>query len=385
MQAIARSNRVKEGKNNGLIVDYCGILKNLRKALATFAGHTGEGDPGEGGGETDPLHPEEELLDELREAIGLVTEQLQGNGFDLASLHEATGLTKNAALVNAKEAVNVDDESRKKFEISARAVFRKYKACLTFKGVQDFRRDYEAISFIYKMLEDDRENADTSAIIQKLNAIVSEAIDVKADPGSDEKIFDISKINFDLLRKEFEKSPQKKTDVQNLKDSIEKRLRKMLMENPLRTDFQERFDEIVRDYNKEKDKNTIEATFEALMRLTAEMQEEELEYVAEGFDTQEQKTIYDMLRKPELSKGDIRKIKAVSVDLLKLIQSRMEDVQGIFAKQSTSDGFRQSIYDFLYDEKTGLPADSYTPEDVDLMTESVFSFVQVRHDQAVFA
>jgi type I restriction enzyme R subunit len=33
MQAIARANRVHEGKNNGLIIDYCGILKNLRKAL----------------------------------------------------------------------------------------------------------------------------------------------------------------------------------------------------------------------------------------------------------------------------------------------------------------------------------------------------------------
>jgi len=36
MQAIARANRVNDGKNNGLIVDYCGILKNLRRALATF-------------------------------------------------------------------------------------------------------------------------------------------------------------------------------------------------------------------------------------------------------------------------------------------------------------------------------------------------------------
>ena len=38
MQAIARANRVSEGKNNGLIVDYSGILKHLRQALATFAG-----------------------------------------------------------------------------------------------------------------------------------------------------------------------------------------------------------------------------------------------------------------------------------------------------------------------------------------------------------
>ena len=380
MQAIARANRVKEGKNNGLIVDYCGILKNLRKALATFAGHTGEGDPSDSEAQVDPLHPEEELLDELRETIALVTEQLHDNGFDLVSLHEATGMVKNAALVNAKEAVNVDDESRKKFEISVRAMFRKYKACLTFKGVRDFRHDYEAISFIYKMLEDDRENADTSAIIQKLNAIVSEAINVKANPNSDEKVFDISKINFDLLRKEFEKSPQKNTDVQDLKTVIEQRLRRMLMENPLRTDFQERFDEIVRDYNKEKDKNTIEATFEALMRLTTEMQEEELEFVAEGFENQEQKTIYDMLRKPDLSKADIRKIKAVSVDLLKLIQARMEEVQGVFAKQSTSDGFRQSIYDFLWDDKTGLPANAYSSDDINLMSESIFSFARLLQD-----
>ena len=68
MQAIARANRVNEGKNNGLIVDYCGILKNLRKALATFAGTRSD----EPGGETDPARPEEELLADLAEAIGLV-------------------------------------------------------------------------------------------------------------------------------------------------------------------------------------------------------------------------------------------------------------------------------------------------------------------------
>jgi type I restriction enzyme R subunit len=42
MQAIARANRVNDGKNNGLIVDYGGILKSLRNALATFAGESGE-------------------------------------------------------------------------------------------------------------------------------------------------------------------------------------------------------------------------------------------------------------------------------------------------------------------------------------------------------
>ena len=71
MQAIARANRVHEGKNNGLIVDYCGILKNLRKALATFAGTPSGGTGGSGpdGPEADPTRPEEELLASLEEAI----------------------------------------------------------------------------------------------------------------------------------------------------------------------------------------------------------------------------------------------------------------------------------------------------------------------------
>jgi len=377
MQAIARANRVKEGKNNGLIVDYCGILKNLRKALATFAGHTGEGGFNGAGPETDPLHPEEELLDELSETIEFVRQHLQDNGFELATLKTATGFAKNKALVDAKEAVNVDDESRKKFEISARSVFRKYKACLTFKGVQDYRGDCEAINFLYKTLQEDRDKADTSEIIQKLNAIVSEAIDVKADTDSDDKVFDISKINFDLLRKEFSKSEHKRSDVQDMKTVIEQRLRKMLDQNPLRTDFQERFDEIVRDYNKEKDKNTIEATFEALMRFTAEMSEEEQRHVKEGLESEEQLAVYDMLLKPDLSKAEIIKIKSVAVSLLQELEKQMRDVQDIFTKVSTTDRLRQSIYDFLYDDRTGLPADSYSPDDVEEMSANVFGYFRM--------
>ena len=64
MQAIARANRVNEGKKNGLIVDYCGILRHLRKALATFAGTRAGGQ----GADTYPARPEGELLDDLAES-----------------------------------------------------------------------------------------------------------------------------------------------------------------------------------------------------------------------------------------------------------------------------------------------------------------------------
>lgn len=385
MQAIARANRVNEGKNNGLIVDYCGILKNLRKALATFAGHTGgvAGEEGEGPA-VDPLNPEEKLIGELQDAIALVRVELKDGDFDLDALHSATGFAKNKALVDAKEGINKDDETRKRFEITARAVFRKYKACLTFEGVRAFRADHDAINYIYQSLNDDRKEADTSEIMQKLNEIVGAAISIERDPASDEKVFDISKINFDLLRKEFARSEQPNSDIQDIKAAVEKRLQKMLMENPLRTDFQERFDEIVRDYNKEKDKNTIEATFEALMRLTSEMAKEEQRHVKLGL-TESELPIYDMLLKPDLSKSDIRKIKSVTVELLQAIRSRMEETQDLFAKEGTRASFRQGIYDHLYDEETGLPSEGYTPEDIEDATDSIFAFYASRAANMDFA
>lgn len=41
MQTIARANRVAEGKSNGLIVDYIGIVKALQKALAELYSQCG--------------------------------------------------------------------------------------------------------------------------------------------------------------------------------------------------------------------------------------------------------------------------------------------------------------------------------------------------------
>ena len=76
MQAIARANRVNEGKNNGLIVDYCGILKHLRKALATFTGTQA----GSKGRETDPAQPDEELLWLIWQRLFLLCERFFVSG-----------------------------------------------------------------------------------------------------------------------------------------------------------------------------------------------------------------------------------------------------------------------------------------------------------------
>lgn len=54
MQAIARVNRVGGGKKHGLVIDYNGMLKSLRKSLATFA-QGDRGGTGKGEGEEDTV------------------------------------------------------------------------------------------------------------------------------------------------------------------------------------------------------------------------------------------------------------------------------------------------------------------------------------------
>ena len=379
MQAIARANRVKEGKNNGLVVDYCGILKNLRQALATFAGHTGDEPLAEGDGiEVDPLNPEDTLLAELNQALTIVSEQLRDDGFDLEILHIAEGFEKIDLLKQAKEIINANDETRKRFEIGARAVFRKYKACLTFESVEQYKPSYQAIHYIYQSLQDDKKKADTSTIIQKLNQIVSDAIDVTPDHDS-ERIFDISKINFDLLRTEFAKSERPASDVQDLRSLLEVRLARMLAMNPTLIDFQERFNQIVSEYNQEKDKNTIEATFEALMRLTVDMDRADRAHVMLGL-TAEQKPIFDLLiqQHEDLDKYDIEKIKKTSIELLRAIENRIRFVQDLFQKEATRDALKSRIYDVLYADKTGLPADKFDDAAVEMKTKLIFDHFEAK-------
>jgi len=371
MQAIARANRVNEGKNNGLIVDYCGILKHLRKALATFAGTQPEGE----GGSTDPARPDEELLADLAEAILLVRVFLEDRHTTLDEVIQKTGFERNAAIVACKEAANENDESRKRFEVMCREVFKKFKACINVQGINAYRSDRDAINIIYKSLQQDREQADITDIIKQLHQVVNEAIEVQPDrQGEEPGIYDISKIDFDRLRKEFERSPKKNSTVQNLRQAVEQRLQRLLQQNPLRTDFQQHYEQIVGEYNREKDRVTIEKTFEALFKLVQELDEEESRALREGLD-EESLAIFDLLRKPDLKSSDVKRIKTVAADLLAQLKAEKLRIDHWRDKEATRDAVRVTIHDYLWTDKTGLPVDAYTEDDVNERAEDVFRHV----------
>jgi type I restriction enzyme R subunit len=197
---------------------------------------------------------------------------------------------------------------------------------------------------------------------------VDEVITTKPSQTAEESPpYDISQIDFDRLRREFERSPAKNTTVQNLKQAIEQRLQRMLERNPLRTDFQRRYDQ-------EKDRVTIEKTFEDLLKYQQSMTEEETRAAREGLD-EESLAIFDLLSKPDLTAAEIKRIKEVAKDLLATLKAEKLRIPQWREKESTRDAVQVAIWNFLYADSTGLPVDRYTEEEVKTKSTAVYTHI----------
>jgi len=119
---------------------------------------------------------------------------------------------------------------------------------------------------------------------------------------------------------------------------------------------------------------TIEQTFEALLKLVQDLDVEDSRAIREGLD-EESLAIFDMLKKQNLSASDIKRIKAVAVGLLQELKVEKLRVDQWRDKEATRDAVRVTISDFLWSDKTGLPVESYTEDDVKTISDEVFRHV----------
>ncbi len=182
MQAIARANRVYPGKDFGLIVDYNGMLKSLREALAQYA----LGDE-EGGGGEEIVAPIEERVKALLSAIEETEAHLRSLGFDPDRLLGAKGFPRIQAIADAVDAVYTSDESKRRFEILARQVFIRFKALIMEPAAFTYAERHDNIEAIYKKLEERRDTADVTELLKELHRIVNEAIQTQQERGEDQR------------------------------------------------------------------------------------------------------------------------------------------------------------------------------------------------------
>lgn len=370
MQTIARANRVAEGKSNGLIIDYIGIVKALRKALADYTANVS-------GRNTDPTIDKTELIKRVLEVIAAADDFLRSKGFLLSDLVTAKDFAKLALLQDAANAVSDSRESKKQYMTYGNELKRIMKY-LDRKDISDSdKKRKDAVIAIFDELKKKKKHIDPVDLMVQINGILSDYILIERVSGSQSmaKRFDISKIDFDLLRREFAKAKRKNLMLTELEELIQTRLDEMLKVNPRRVDYYERYQKIIEEYNKEQDWVNIEKVFMELMDLASSMDQEEQRYVREGFTSDEELSLYDMLFNENLSKEDIRKIKKVAVELLHKIKSKIAELDHWTEKQETKAQVDTLIGDILW---AGLP-DSYPDQVIFTYRQKIYEYVYTRY------
>ena len=375
MQTIARANRVDEGKSNGLIIDYIGIVKALRRALADYTANAG------GHGGEDPTVDKEELIARILDTIEKAKAFLMEREFELANLIAAVDFMKLSLLQTAANAVCGTIEDKKTFSTYATELIRLMKYTNHGEITGNTRKEYEAVAAIYAELQKKRRHVDTTDLMVEINGIINEylQIDDTAPAGKDEtRRFDISAIDFDLLGREFAKVKKKNLMMKDLEELIQQKLDRLLFNNPDRINYYERYQQIITDYNSEQDRATIEKTFMDLMDLAGSLDKEEQRYVSEGFENDEELSLYDMLFREDLSKADIKRIKEVAASLLKKIKAKIAELDHWTDKPETKAIVDILIRDTLYEE---LP-ECYDEASVSEYRQKIYEHVYTRYGTA---
>ena len=86
----------------------------------------------------------------------------------------------------------------------------------------DTRKEYEAIAAIYAELQKKRRHVDTTDLMVEINSIISSYVEIEQTGGTvrEGTRFDISAIDFDLLRREFAKAKNKNLLMRDLEEII---------------------------------------------------------------------------------------------------------------------------------------------------------------------
>ena len=372
MQTIARANRVSEGKSNGLIIDYIGIVKALRKALADYTANAG------GNGGSDPTVDKDTLIARIIETIDKVAAFLRDKNFDLETLINAYDFMKLSFLQEAANAVCGSIEDKKTYTTYASELNRLIKYTDRDDITGHTRKQYEAISAIYAQLQKKRKHTNTTDLMIEINGIISSYVEIQQAPTmacDQSRRFDISAIDFEFLRKEFSKVKKKNLFLKDLEEVIQQKLDNMLFSNPDRINYYERYQKIIDDYNSEQDRATIEKTFMELIDLANQMSQEEQRYVREGFKSDEELSLYDMLFRDGLSKADIKKLKEVAVSLIQKIKTKIAAFDHWTDKQETNAAIDNLIRDTLWAE---LP-ECYDEVSISMYRQQIYEYVYTRY------
>lgn len=185
-------------------------------------------------------------------------------------------------------------------------------------------------------------------------------------------LVDLSLINMEKLRDEFAKKVKRKaTVIEDIRQIVEEKLAQMLAANPLRMNYEKKYQEIIAAYNQDKDRATVEDTFAQLMDLANSLSAEQHRAVNEGL-SEDQLALFDLVRRDDLSKADRERIKQASKELLAGVLKVIAPLDRWTEKEQTQAEVETFILDHVYQT---LPEPPYTSDDKVQVAQLVYRHI----------
>ena len=295
VQTISRVNRVYEGKDKGLVVDYIGIKNNMNLALKQYA-------DGEGIGLN---------VETIEQSVTMVKDELDilrrmFDKFDYSKFSSGSPLEQLECLKNAAEFVQSTEKGENLFMGHAKKLKSAYNLCSNNDEITE--RDREDIHFftgvraiIFKLTKGNA--PDIAQMNQRVRQMIEEAlqsdgVEEIAQVNADSKHLDV--LSEDYMAR-LEKLKQPNTTVKLMERLLRTVITDFKKVNKMKgVDFTQRLNQLVMRYNDRSD-NAVFAE-EVLNEVAAQMAEllKEVNKEKKSFKelgiTYEEKAFYDILK-----------------------------------------------------------------------------------------
>ena len=291
IQTISRVNRVYEGKDRGLIVDYIGIKKNMNIALRKYTNF------------------EKEELDDVSQAVTIVLDQLEVldqmfHNFNAKDYYVGSPVEQLNCLNKAVEYVQMTQDLELRFMAAVRKMKQAFNLCSSSE--QFTNADIEKVHFyqavrsvLFKLTKGEAPD------ISQMNDKVRKLLDSAIQSDGIEELFETGKhIDVDIFSDEYmariEKIPMPNTKIKALQRLLSYAIEEFKRVNKIKSiEFAERMKAVVETYNnRRKDEafanEVLDDVANQLADLIQELKAERNSFQDIGIDYEE-KAFYDIL------------------------------------------------------------------------------------------
>ena len=291
IQTISRVNRVYEGKDKGLVVDYIGIKTNMNKAIRTYTGN------------------KEPKMEDDETAVRIVKDQLEIlNGmfcrFDSSDFFINDPVKQLKCLNKAVDFAMRTEYEQLRFMFNAKKLKQSYNLCTGNKNISSKEKDYiyfytAVRSVIYKITKGDA--PDATQMNERVRQLIQDALSSNGieDVFQIKEAGELTDIFSDAYLQKIKDLPLENTKIKILERLLKQKIEEFKKVNKIKgIDFSEKMKKIIEKYNTrtEIDVEKIHGeTVDAIINLIDVLKEEQNSFQKMGIDYEE-KAFYDILK-----------------------------------------------------------------------------------------